>query len=267
MKKQRRDYIYREIAPGIFMINEFDLSTCYLVTGENKALLIDCGAGIGDLLGFVKTLTDLPIFLAATHGHFDHIGGAPQFKEIYLHPNDNKMVGLMIRMRKPLIRIAKKLMKLEKIKLDCIPTYRKRDLTIKPVHDGDIIDLGGKTLTVHHTPGHTPGSVVFCANEDNILFTGDNLCADLWLHIPFCCDVETWLGSAEYTAELIKNRSVYFGHGFDCTPHSQIMSTIELGKRILRENSKNARISKPCMIKDERAGIDIQYRSGNIYKR
>ncbi|MBQ7364172.1 MAG: MBL fold metallo-hydrolase, partial [Clostridia bacterium] len=37
--------------------------------------------------------------------------------------------------------------------------------------DGDVLKVGNLVITVHHTPGHTMGSVTFAI--ENALFTGD----------------------------------------------------------------------------------------------
>ena len=37
----------------------------------------------------------------------------------------------------------------------------------------ETIDLGGRKLTVHHTPGHSPGSICLLDSRDDLLFTGD----------------------------------------------------------------------------------------------
>lgn len=49
-----------EIAPGTYAINEFGLATTYLLVGEEKALLIDTGCGVGDLKEVISKLTDKP---------------------------------------------------------------------------------------------------------------------------------------------------------------------------------------------------------------
>ena len=76
----RSDLPVTELAENVYLLNEFDGTNCYLVVGSEKALLIDCGTGFCDIRGAAEKLTDLPITLAATHGHGDHIGGAGQFE-------------------------------------------------------------------------------------------------------------------------------------------------------------------------------------------
>lgn len=41
--------------------------------------------------------------------------------------------------------------------------------------DGDVIDLGGRSLKVYHTPGHSPGHLCFFEELSGYLFTGDLL--------------------------------------------------------------------------------------------
>ena len=42
----KSEYPYREIAPKVYMINEFNVADCYLLVGTERALLIDMGVGL-----------------------------------------------------------------------------------------------------------------------------------------------------------------------------------------------------------------------------
>ena len=48
-------------------------SCMYLLLGEDRALLIDTGFGLCKLDEAVKSVTDLPITVVNTHGHYDHV--------------------------------------------------------------------------------------------------------------------------------------------------------------------------------------------------
>ena len=48
----------------------------YLVEGDERAVLLDTGCGLGDLKAYVESLTDKPYEVVLTHGHVDHAGGA-----------------------------------------------------------------------------------------------------------------------------------------------------------------------------------------------
>ena len=59
--------------------------------------------------------------------------------------------------------------------------FREPRQVVELDHDGDKIELGGITVAVDHTPGHTPGSVVFRVDggvgrgPEAVVFTGDTL--------------------------------------------------------------------------------------------
>ena len=47
--------------------------------------------------------------------------------------------------------------------------------------EGDVVDLGGRALTVWHTPGHSPGHVSFLDSRSGYLFCADTCYAGtLW---------------------------------------------------------------------------------------
>ena len=54
----------------------------YLLEGNEKALLLDTGYGVGNLRECVERLTDKPILVANTHYHPDHSAGNGEFEEV-----------------------------------------------------------------------------------------------------------------------------------------------------------------------------------------
>jgi glyoxylase-like metal-dependent hydrolase (beta-lactamase superfamily II) len=94
-----------------------------------------------------------------THAHFDHIGGvntvARETQEIYLHP-----------LEEPLW-LGQGGAALFGFQLDALP------YPIKVLNDGQILQLGNYEFEVRHTPGHTPGHVVFYCSQKKIAFCGD----------------------------------------------------------------------------------------------
>ena len=73
----------KEIAPNTWCLNEMAVQS-FLVVGEERAALIDTGAGMGNLAKEVKEITDKPLYVLNTHGHVDHAGGNGQFPVVYL---------------------------------------------------------------------------------------------------------------------------------------------------------------------------------------
>ena len=57
---------------------------CYLLVGEEKAMLIDTAYGEGDLRAMVESITDKPVMVCNTHGHFDHTGGNALWEEAWM---------------------------------------------------------------------------------------------------------------------------------------------------------------------------------------
>ena len=76
-------YTVEVIGPGSWCISEYahwEETHCYLLTGAEKALLLDTGLGIGKIREQVDRLTALPVQVLTTHAHWDHIGGGRMVK-------------------------------------------------------------------------------------------------------------------------------------------------------------------------------------------
>ena len=89
-----------EFAPKTWCISEFKLVNAFLVEGEERAALIDTGCGIGHLAERVRDLTDKPLIIIITHGHFDHDGGVKQFPgvPVYLNSADGQLMHQTVEM-------------------------------------------------------------------------------------------------------------------------------------------------------------------------
>ena len=116
----------------------------FLLTGTERALLVDSGRNIENARDIAESLTALPITLLNTHADGDHVAGNGKFDAFYMHPDEE-------------------------------PNYRRGDRrgTILPVREGDVLDLGGRRLEVIHLPGHTPGSIALLDRENRVLISGD----------------------------------------------------------------------------------------------
>ncbi len=173
-----------KIADNLYCISEFYLVNTYLLVGENMAILFDTGCGIGNIREICERITDKPITVLLTHGHFDHSGGTYHFadRDIYMHPADldqtvgNNMYREMYATSRAPIRFpgpANLAGMLARIPTEEPTPY---DLAnTKPLKEGDVFDVGGSTVTVYETPGHTPGSVAFLVEPQRFLVSGDTL--------------------------------------------------------------------------------------------
>lgn len=175
-----RAFPYKEIAPNTYEIGEFDCASMFLLVGEEKAMLIDTGVGIGDLKGFISRLTDKELMVCYTHNHSDHVGGAGAFGNAHVHPKDmpdfatGGGIGLSVQGRIGYIRwIAER----EK---GVYPYDLAEDVSewgpcpqLFPLEDEQVIDLGDRKVTVLACPGHTAGSIAFLDENSRSLLLGD----------------------------------------------------------------------------------------------
>ena len=137
----------------------FGNTYCYLLIGTEKALLIDTCSGEGDLRRFVEEITDKPVIVANTHGHFDHTGGNPWWKEAYMSAEAAKDAkkAFSEEMQKRLEEMP-------------YPEYK-----INIIDENTVFDLGERTVKVVSIPAHHPGSLAFIDSASRYLFTGDEL--------------------------------------------------------------------------------------------
>jgi len=183
------------------------LANCYFaVCGKTKKAIIIDPADEGDfLLQKIKELSIKPLFMVATHGHFDHLMAALEIRLSL------KIPFLMSEKDLPLLaRHQKTANYFLKYEVDPVP---KVDRFLK---EGDILTFGQEKLRVIETPGHTQGSVsLFTLQGAQSLFTGDTIFNDGSIGRT---DLEG--GSAEKLRESIKKLSklppqtlIYPGHG------------------------------------------------------
>ncbi len=168
------------ISDDLYVITETESIHCYLLIGEEKALLIDAGWGYEDIRPLIRELTDKEIMLAITHGDPDHGLGAVHFEDFWIHPldygkllmNDNydERKGMLDHRLKKLPQIAPFI----DVEGYCRSGF-PQDHRVHFLKDGEIIDLGGKHVECILTPGHSYGHLMYLEKEKGRLFSGDQL--------------------------------------------------------------------------------------------
>lgn len=156
----------RQLRPNVWLIDDAGESTCYLICGSERALLVDTLNGEEDLMEIVRTLTQLPVTVVNTHGHCDHVYGNVFFGEAWLHPADEALMKAHFAMFQE---------DLDRRNLHPCPT---RPLTI-----GQTFDLGGVVLEVVDLSGHTAGSVGLLDRAARVLYSGDGVNPHLWMQL------------------------------------------------------------------------------------
>lgn len=191
---------------------------CYLLNGDHCSLLIDTGLGIADISGVVKKLTGKPVAAAATHIHWDHIGGHRYFPDFYAHAAElDWLTGKF-----PLPLSAVKSMVADRCILPDgfnISNYHIFQGTpSRLLEDQDIIDLGGRQIQVLHTPGHSPGHLCFWEKDSGYLFTGDLVYQGMLFANYPSTSPHHYLLSLEKIAELPVRRIFPGHHALDIRP-------------------------------------------------
>lgn len=169
---------FYEFRKGIYEIDEFCCVSVFLIEGTEKALVIDAGVGIGDLNKVIHRIADKPIEAVASHNHLDHIGGAYNFSEMWMHPLDIDPKRVKENSDVAARRDYANL--ITKREGKWFPYDLQKDImewptqcTFKPLEDGHVFDLGGRKVTAWHCPGHTPGELVFIDDLTHTLIVGD----------------------------------------------------------------------------------------------
>ena len=175
---------------------------CYILASKEggKAIIIDPGSEQHKIQKALDRHGLTPAFVINTHGHFDHIGCDDAFGvAVYIHSLDMDM-----------LKDAKK---------NYSAFFEARRIVkspVKPLNDGEIIELDGIELEVLHVPGHSQGGIALLMKkpQNRIVFTGDSL---------FCGSIgRTDLGgSEELLIASIKEKLlalpddtvIYPGHG------------------------------------------------------
>ena len=135
-----------------------------------------------------------PVIAVATHGHFDHTGGLAEFDDRRCHEADAAEV------REPYaLTLVRERFPEGLDEMYAYYGYEAPDVLVTAlpwggfdleawsvpgaeptswVTEGDLLDLGDRTIEVLHVPGHTPGSIALWEQDTGLLFTGDMVYAD-----------------------------------------------------------------------------------------
>lgn len=216
--------VYR-VAPGVFAIYEphqAEETIGYLILGTQRALLFDTGMGISDLKKVTDQLTRLPIEVLNSHTHDDHVGDNWEFQTIYGMDTDFTRQNALGSRQDAQAELAAGQI------CGSLPqgfdpkTYATRPWKITSyIHDGQHLDLGGRSLQVLATPGHTPDAISLFDRAHGLLFTGDTYYpATIWLYRPET-DLRAYDASIRRLAALAPQVKIVLGaHNIPLAPPS-----------------------------------------------
>ncbi len=140
-------------------------ANCYLLYDYpgGTGAIVDPGGDPIPLFHHIERLDLTIVAILNTHAHFDHIAAnaivKAQFPEaqLMLHRDDF-----------PLLAQGGGAGWFDLLYIPSPPADHA-------LEDGEAVSVGGLTLRVLHTPGHTPGSLCFYIPKDGALFSGDTL--------------------------------------------------------------------------------------------
>lgn len=172
-----RWFTVENIDKDTYAISEYkhwEETHCYLLCGIERAILIDTGLGVDNIKEVVDALTNLPVIVLTTHAHWDHVGGHKYFSHIEAHEAESDWLAVQFPI--PLQVVKHNLMAKP---CDFPQGFAPEEYQVfqgKPTavfKDGVTFDLGGRLLTVIHTPGHSPGHCCFYEPQRKYLYSGD----------------------------------------------------------------------------------------------
>lgn len=181
-----------EVIPEIIQIpvaGADNFSYLVICPQSGKALGVDPGISPESMLSVIRDRELTLEVLANTHGHGDHIAGNGEV----LRVTGAKLAASLIDVPGAEISLS----------------------------EGSQLRIGSIVIGVLHTPGHTPGALVF--NPPGALITGDTLFVTRCGRADFPgSDPEAMYHSLMRLAAYPPNTKVFPGHDYGPKPHSTI---------------------------------------------
>ena len=204
--------------------------------GTDRDIVIDAGLGVVALRDEIPPMFERDPMVVLTHSHLDHAGGAHEFRERAAHAVEAETLAAGPLSSLHGAELYEKLGIQDdepppELLIKALPHqgYDPRGYRVEPapltrlLSDKDQIDLGGRTLTVLHLPGHTPGSIALFEERTGVLFSGDVIYDDVLIDTLPDSSIPAYRQSMEFLASL-EVSIVHPGHGhsFDQTRLHQL---------------------------------------------
>lgn len=199
---------------------------CYALTNEAGTIVLDPGAEPHRILRWLGDKKVVGIIL--THCHSDHIGAVNELVEAY---------GCWVACG---ARDVDGVADVHRSGFDEEGIDYTVDHVDRALEEGDVVTWGGDSLTVLHTPGHTPGSICLRSEDQKVMFSGDMLFQGAIGSTAFVLgnDADMVRSCARLT-ELDPALRVYPGHGGPTTMQAELPMLAFIVQRAMRAAPHN----------------------------
>lgn len=152
----------------------------WLVRGRDRDLLIDTGTGMVSPRPVLDAIVRKPLLAVALNSFYDHAGGLHAFDDRGCH----RLAATRIAVPTPETSLTSTYVSDAMLRALPAPGYRTAVYAMQGTaptqtfEEGDVIDLGGRTLRVLHVPGMSTDSLALWDEANGALFAGDTLFDD-----------------------------------------------------------------------------------------
>lgn len=208
-----REDLYLITEPHYYWYNRANL---WLIKGQTQDVLIDTGLGVSSLRQYIASLIDKPLLAIASHIHFDHAGGMHEFERCAIHAAEAEALKRGDNYE-ALCTPEQGWVQDEHFELLPHAEFTVEQYTLHGVEptqvlqEGDVLDLGDRTLEVLHLPGHSPGCIALYDARSQELFSGDIIYDGELLDELHCSHIPTYIATYERLQKL-SVETVYPGH-------------------------------------------------------
>lgn len=254
------------VAEGVTLFCGIKFECCmWLVEGNDSALLIDTGLGLGNIKEEVEAYTKLPYKVVNTHGHGDHSGGNYLFDDVFMHANALPEAEAALALNRLGLITPEEAERIEALSAG-------HNTQVHFVREGDVFELGGRTVSVIEIPGHTSGCIALMDSKTGLLFSGDAMVKsmDILMIVPQALTMTRYAESIGKLLSLPGVTGFCSGHDECIMPFSFIENAYACARAVIEGTAQTKEVEtglpdgEPTCMRAVCGDAAILYRAWNI---